>query len=206
MGSKGIVVGRVGPYSRRGKIRIEVGAVAVHPYRDVFPRFGERVFVAQSAELIGDLVTGDDCSFWFHSTVRGDVHSVRIGSRTNVQDGCVLHVTHDRYPLEIGDGVVIGHHATVHGATVEDQVLIGIGARVLDGAVLERGSQVAAGAVVTPRTRIPAGQLALGIPARPVRALTDEEVAAIAANAEHYVRLKDEYLVALQSAPRGRHV
>ncbi len=128
---------------------------------------------------------------------RGDVHRIRIGARTNVQDGSVLHVTHDTHPLSVGAGVVIGHAAVVHGCTVEDGALIGIGARVLDGAVVERGAQVGAGAVVAPGHRIPAHQLALGVPARPARPLSDGERRQIEEVAARYVRLKDEYRRAL---------
>jgi carbonic anhydrase/acetyltransferase-like protein (isoleucine patch superfamily) len=140
---------------------------------------------------------GDDVSFWFQATVRGDVNWIRIGARTNVQDGAVLHVSHETHPLWIGAGAVIGHAAVLHGCTVEDGALVGIGARVLDGAVLEAGAQVGAGAVVAPGTRIPAHHLALGLPARVVRPLSDEERASIAAIAERYVRLKESYLLEL---------
>jgi gamma-carbonic anhydrase len=174
--------------------------VPVYPFQGVWPRFGERVFLAPSAEVAGDVETGDDVSFWLHTAVRGDVHWIRIGARTNVQDGSVLHVTHETHPLSVGAGVVIGHAAVLHGCTVEDGALIGIGARVLDGAVVERGAQVGAGAVVTPGTRIPAHQLAVGIPARVVRPLSDGERAAIPAIAERYVRLKEAYQAALSAA------
>lgn len=165
----------------------------VLPFRDRHPRLGERVYVAPSAHVVGDVVLGDDVSIWFGSVVRGDVHSIRIGARSNVQDGSVVHVTHDTHPTTIGAGVVIGHQAVIHGCTLEDGCLIGIGARVLDGAVVERAAQVGAGAVVTPGTRLPAGWLALGIPARPVRELSDGERDNIAAIAERYARLKEHY-------------
>jgi len=168
-----------------------------YSYRGRSPRLGARVFLAPTAELAGDVATGDDCSFWFHTAVRGDVHSIRIGARTNVQDGSVLHVTHERYPLEIGSEVVIGHGCIVHGCTLEDGCLIGIGARVLDGALVERGAQVGAGAVVTPGFRVPAGHLALGVPARVVRPLSAGESAEIRVIAARYVGVKDEYLAAL---------
>lgn len=166
----------------------------IHSYRGVLPRLGKRVFLAPDAHLCGDVEVGDDVSFWFHTAARGDVHRIRIGARSNVQDGTVLHVTHRTHPLEIGEGVVIGHGCVVHGCTVEDGALIGIGATVLDGAVIERGAQIGAGAVVTPGTRIPAGQLALGIPARVRRPLEPEEQRHIEENVERYVRLKNEYL------------
>ena len=169
----------------------------VYPYRDKSPRLGERVFLAPTAELTGDIRVGDDASFWFHTVARGDVNWMKVGARTNIQDGTVLHVTHETHPLVLGDGVVVGHHAVLHGCTVEDGALVGIGARVLDGAVVESGAQVGAGAVVAPGTRVPAGHLVLGIPARVRRELSDEERANIAAIVERYVRLKDEYLESL---------
>lgn len=168
-----------------------------YPYRGRTPRLGKRVFLAPTAELTGDIEVGDDASFWFHTVARGDVHWVKIGARTNIQDGAVLHVTHETHPLVVGDGVVVGHQAVLHGCTVEDGALIGIGARVLDGAVVEGGAQVGAGAVVAPGTRVPAGHLVLGIPARVHRELTDDERAKIAAIVDRYVRLKDEYLEGL---------
>lgn len=157
------------------------------------PVLGARVFVAPSAELSGDVTLGDDVSFWFHTAARGDVNWMRIGARTNVQDGAVLHVTHQRHPLSIGAGVVVGHGAILHGCTVEDGALIGIGARVLDGAVIERGAQVGAGALVPPGMRVPAGMLVLGLPAKVARALTPEESATIGEIAERYVQLKERY-------------
>ncbi len=173
----------------------------VYPYNEVRPRLGERVFLAPGAVVTGDIEAGDDVSFWFHTVARGDVNRIRIGARTNVQDGAVLHVTHDTHPLVIGDGVVIGHAAVVHGCTLEDGVLVGIGARVLDGAVVESGAQIGAGAVVAPGHRIPAHQLALGVPARVARPLSDAERANIPAIVERYVRLKDQYREALAAEP-----
>ncbi|MGE0641540.1 MAG: gamma carbonic anhydrase family protein [Thermoanaerobaculia bacterium] len=169
----------------------------LYPYRDHRPRLGERVFVAPSAELAGDLEVGDDCSFWFHTAARGDVHWIRIGARTNVQDGAILHVTHERFPLTIGDDVVIGHGAIVHGCTLESGCLIGIGARVLDGAVIESGAQVGAGAVVPPGMRVAAGSLVLGVPAKVVRQLTESEREEIPRIARRYVEVKERYLAEL---------
>jgi gamma-carbonic anhydrase len=154
---------------------------------------GRRVFVAPSACVAGRVEAGDDASFWFHSVVRGDVNTIRIGARTNVQDGCVLHVTHETHPLEIGHDVVIGHGAVVHGCTIEDGALIGIGARVLDGAVVEREAQIGAGALVPPGMRVPSGTLALGLPARVARSLTEAERAANAEVSRRYVRVKDAW-------------
>ena len=165
----------------------------IYPYRGVLPRLGDRVFLAPSAELIGDVEVGSDVSFWFATVARGDVQQISIGDRTNVQDGSVLHVTHETHPLIIGSDVVIGHSAMVHGCTIRNGALVGIGARVLDGAVVGEGAQIGAGAVVAPGHNIPAGTLALGLPARPVRDLRDEESQAIRANSARYVRLKNEY-------------
>jgi len=165
----------------------------IYPYRDQVPRLGRNVFLAPDAVLTGNIEVGDDVSFWFHTAARGDVHWIKIGSRTNVQDGAVLHVTHQRHPLSIGEGVVIGHGAIVHGSTLEDGCLIGIGARVLDGAIVESGAQVAAGAVVPPGMRVPSGQLVMGIPAKVKRRLSEEELQAIEDTADRYAALKEEY-------------
>lgn len=144
--------------------------------------------------LVGDVEVGDDVSFWFHTVARGDVNRIRVGSRTNIQDGAVLHVTHRTHPLTVGEEVVVGHGAILHGCTVEDGSLIGIGARVLDGAVVETGAQVGAGAVVAPDTRVPAGHLALGVPARVSRPLREEERLEIRRIAERYLDVKRTYL------------
>src|SRR6478672_13113777 len=165
----------------------------VHPYRERWPVLGARVFLAPHVHVVGDVTLGDDVSFWFGAAARGDVNSIRVGARTNIQDGAVLHVTHERHPLVIGAGVVVGHQAVLHGCTVEDGALIGIGARVLDGAVVERGAQIGAGAVVAPGHRITAGHLALGIPARTARPLTEEEIQRIAETVDRYAALKEEY-------------
>ena len=170
-----------------------------HPYQGRWPTLGARVFLAPGAHLCGDVVLGDDVSFWFHTVARGDVNTIRIGARTNIQDGTVLHVTHVRHPLVIGAGVVVGHQAVLHGCTVEDGALIGIGARVLDGAVVERGAQVGAGAVVAPGHRVQAGHLALGIPARTARPLTEEEIQRIAETVDRYAVLKEHYRETLGS-------
>ena len=136
---------------------------------------------------------GHAASFWIHTAARGDVNWIKIGDGTNVQDGTILHVTHERFPLAIGKGVTIGHSAMVHGCTVEDHALIGIGARVLDGAVIESFAQVGAGAVVAPGTRVPSGQLVMGVPARVKRPLTDEEKNTILDIRDRYIVMKDEY-------------
>lgn len=173
----------------------------VYPYRGKQPKLGARVFLAPGAVLTGDIEVGDDASFWFHTVARGDVNWIRIGARSNVQDGAVLHVSYKTHPLVLGEGVVVGHQAVLHGCTIEDGALVGIGARVLDGAVVGAGAQVAAGAVVAPGTRVPAGHLVMGVPARVKRPLSDEEIARIAATADRYVRIKEEYLETLAGEP-----
>ena len=166
-------------------------------YRDQLPRLGERAFLAPSAWVSGDVSAGDDVSFWFHTVARGDVNSIVIGSRSNVQDGSVLHVNHDDHPLVIGEEVVVGHAAVVHGCTLGNGVLVGIGARVLDGAVVEDGAQIAAGAVVAPGQRVGARELVMGVPAKAKRVLSDEELERNRGNVARYVRLKDEYRATL---------
>jgi carbonic anhydrase/acetyltransferase-like protein (isoleucine patch superfamily) len=167
--------------------------MAIYTFNDIRPRMGERVLVAPSAVVAGDVEVGDDTSFWFHSVARGDMHWIRVGAGTNVQDGAVLHVTPESHPLSVGSGVVVGHRAVLHGCTVEDNVLIGIGASVLDGAVVESFAQVGAGAVVTPGTVVPSGYLVVGIPARVARPLSDEERQHILDARDRYVVLKDAY-------------
>ena len=176
----------------------------LYSYQGRWPTLGARVFLAPGAHLVGDITVGDDVSFWFHTAARGDVNWIRIGARTNIQDGTVLHVAHERHPLAIGEGVVVGHQAVIHGCTIEDGALIGIGARVLDGAVVERGAQVGAGAVVAPGHRVPAGHLALGIPARVARPLTEEETRRIADTVDRYAALKDHYRKTLGSGTERR--
>jgi carbonic anhydrase/acetyltransferase-like protein (isoleucine patch superfamily) len=163
-------------------------------FKGRLPELGDGVFLAPTSVLIGDVVVGEDTSFWFQVTARGDVNHIRIGSRSNIQDSSTLHVTTERFPLIIGNGVTLGHGVIAHGCEIGDNCLIGIGSRILDGAVIEEGSIVGAGAVVTPGTRIPSGCLALGIPAKSVRELTGEEVDLIHHTSEHYVRLKNIYI------------
>ncbi len=165
----------------------------LYPYLGQVPKLGARVFLAPSAELSGDVELGADVSFWFHTAARGDVNTIRIGDGCNIQDGTILHVTHELYPLVLGKGVVVGHSAMLHGCTIEDGALIGIGARVLDGAVVEAEAQVGAGALVPPGKRVPAGHLVMGVPARVVRPLTAEERRNIAEIRDRYIALKERY-------------
>lgn len=175
-------------------------------YRDQLPRIGARVFIDPSAEVIGDVVLGDDVSIWPMTVVRGDVNFIRIGARTNVQDGVVIHVSHDGPHLKdggfatvIGEDVTIGHRAIIHACRIEDACLIGMGACVLDGAVVRRHALVGAGAVVGPGKEVGEGELWLGNPARCVRRLGEREIESLHYSAAHYVRLKDQYLGMAQS-------
>jgi gamma-carbonic anhydrase len=165
----------------------------IRPFGDVSPRREGGVFVADTAVVIGDVTLGRDTSIWFGCLVRGDVHHIVIGAETNIQDLTVVHVTGGRHATAIGDRVTVGHRAILHGCTVEDRCLIGMGAIVLDGAVVERGAIVAAGALVPPGARIPAGMLAMGSPAKVVRAVTPEEDASIDDSAAKYVLLARRY-------------
>ena len=171
----------------------------IYTIRGKTPKLGQRAWLAPSAYVTGDVELGDDVSFWFNTVARGDVHWIRIGDGTNIQDGAVLHVSDGTYPLSIGRGVIVGHGAIVHGCTLEDDVLVGMGAQVLDGAVVESGAQIAAGAVVPPGMRVPAGHLAMGIPAKVKRPLTEEEKSANSATKDRYISLKEEYRSALGS-------
>ncbi len=153
----------------------------------------EDAYVAPTAVVIGDVVLGNRTSVWFGTVVRGDVHRIRIGTRTNVQDNCSLHVTGDTHPLTIGDDVSIGHRAVVHGCTVGDRVLVGMGAIVLDGAWIGSDSIVGAGAVVPEGARHPPGSVLLGVPARRLRELREEEKARIRKTRDDYVALMRHY-------------
>lgn len=159
------------------------------PFEGRAPRLEAGVWVAPGAVVVGDVTLGRDVSIWYGCILRGDVNAIRIGARSNVQDGAVLHVTRDRFDTEIGDEVTIGHRAVVHGCRVGDGALIGIGAIVLDGAVIGEGALVGAGAVVTPGKVIPPRSLVVGTPARVVRTLDESESRRQRERALHYVEL-----------------
>lgn len=156
------------------------------PYEGLEPTLAEDVFVAPGASVIGDVQIGRGASIWYGSIVRGDIHYIRIGESTNIQDGSVIHVTHETHPTIVGNEVTVGHRVVLHGCTVEDLSLIGMGSIVLDGAVVEKYAMVAAGAVVTPGTVVQSGMLYGGIPARPLRELTAEEMRSFEESAAHY--------------------
>ena len=162
----------------------------------VMPEIHGSVFVAETAAVIGDVQIGMNSSVWFSAVVRGDMHSIRIGERTNVQDGAILHVVKGTFPCLIGNDVTIGHAAVVHGCTVHDKVLIGMNATVLDGAIIEEGSIIAAGALVREGQRVPKNRLFAGVPARDIRATTEKDFKRIMGGSEEYVlygtRFKEE--------------
>ena len=166
----------------------------IRSYDGKEPRFGQRVFVAGNAAIIGDVELGDDVSIWFSTTVRGDVNSIRIGARTNVQDNCTIHVSHNEWATIIGEDVTIGHGAIVHGCTVHRGALIGMGSRVLDGAVVGESALVGAGALVPEGMQVPPRTLVVGVPARVKRPLTREELEHLELSWKHYVESKDQYL------------
>ncbi len=165
-------------------------------FRGVSPQVDPAAYVHQSAYVVGDVVIGAESSVWFGAIVRGDVHWVRIGKRTNLQDQVIVHVTRGRWPTVIGDDVTIAHGAILHGCSVGDRCLIGIGAIVLDGAVIGSDCLIAAGSLVTPGTAIPSGHLAMGSPARPARPLRDEEIAFLRQSAANYVEYAAQYRAA----------
>ena len=149
------------------------------------PSIAGTAFVAETAAVIGDVTVGEKASIWFGAVVRGDSNAIRLGARTNVQDLCVLHVDH-KHELSIGDEVTVGHRAILHGCTIEDRCLVGMGATVMNGAVIGAGSIVGAGALVTENTVVPPRSLVLGVPAKVRRELTDDEVASVARSASLY--------------------
>ncbi|MCD9032760.1 gamma carbonic anhydrase family protein [Luteimonas sp. Y-2-2-4F] len=175
----------------------------LRPYRDRLPELGARVYIDPAATVIGDVALGDDVSVWPGVVVRGDVNFVRIGARTSVQDGTVIHVSHDGphaklggFATVVGEDVTIGHKAILHACTVGDAALIGMGAIVLDGARIGARAMIGAGALVPPGKVVGEGELWVGNPARKVRMLTDAQIEGLYYSAAHYVRLKDEYLAA----------
>lgn len=174
--------------------------MSVRPFEDQLPRLGVRVWVDPAAVIIGRVDIGDDASLWPMTVARGDVNAIRIGARSNIQDGSILHVTHDGpyspggMPLVIGDDVTVGHRVMLHACTVGDRCLLGMSSTILDGAVLEQDVFLGAGSLVPPGKRLEARSLYRGSPARRVRALSEDELEMLRYSAAHYVRLKDRYL------------
>ena len=161
--------------------------------RGIHPQFGDNCWFADNATIVGEVIMGRDCTVWFNAVVRGDVNSIHIGDRTNIQDGAVIHCTYQRYKTTIGSSVSIAHNAIVHGCTLADNVLVGMGAIVMDGAVVGSGSIIAAGAVVTQHTVVPPGSIYAGSPARLLKAVSSEQAEIFARTANNYVMYADWY-------------
>ncbi len=165
----------------------------IRRYKEKLPDVDDSAYIEDSAQIIGDVVIGEESSVWFNAVVRGDVNYIRIGQKTNVQDGSVLHVTKETHPLIIGDEVTVGHNVTLHGCTIRDRCLIGMGAVVLDGARVGEDAIVGAGALVTENMVVEPKTLVVGVPARPVRELTHDEVARIRKSAKNYIDYANNY-------------
>jgi len=165
----------------------------IYQFLNRSPEYDETVFVAPSADIIGDVKLGPESSVWFNTTIRGDVNYIRIGERTNVQDNVCIHVMNQTGPTNIGNDVTVGHNAMIHGCTIHDRVLIGIHATILDEAIIPPDVIVAAGTLVPPGKELESGFLYMGSPAEKARKLTDEEIASIRQSAENYVRYQRAY-------------
>ncbi|WP_312373971.1 gamma carbonic anhydrase family protein [Pseudomonas oryzihabitans] len=174
--------------------------MTIRTFQGKTPQLGERAFVDATAVVIGDVTLGADSSIWPLTVIRGDMHLIRIGARTSIQDGSVLHITHagpfnpDGYPLLIGNDVTVGHQVTLHGCTIGDRVLVGMGSIVMDGAVVEDDVVIGAGSLVPPGKRLEGGHLYVGRPVKQIRPLEDKERAFFTYSAGNYVKLKDQHL------------
>ncbi len=161
--------------------------------RGLTPRFGKNCFLADNAVVVGEVTMGDNCTVWFNAVVRGDVHSITIGNNTNIQDGAIIHCTYQKAKTVIGNNVSIAHNAVVHGCTVEDNVLIGMGAIVMDDAVIGTGSVIAAGAIVLPKTIVEPGSIYAGMPAKRMKDVGEEMKAVIERTAKNYPMYAEWY-------------
>ena len=157
------------------------------PVQDKFPAFGSNCFIVDNATVVGDVLMGDDCTVWFNAVIRGDVNSIRIGNKTNIQDGAVIHCTYQRAATSIGNNVSVGHNAIVHGCTIEDNVLVGMGSIVMDNAVVQQHCIIAAGAIVLENTICESGYIYAGIPAKKVKQVSEEQITGMARTANNYV-------------------
>ena len=163
-------------------------------FQNKMPRTDSSSYIVESALVIGDVTIGAESSIWFNAVIRGDVNYIKIGKRTNIQDGCVLHVAREKYPLIIGDDVTVGHNATLHACTIESRCLIGMGATVMDGSNIGENCIIGAGSLVTPNTVIEPGNMVMGSPAKVKRILTGNEIHSIIKSASHYVNDIKSYL------------
>ena len=165
----------------------------IKKFRGKSPVIPDSCYISESVDLIGDVILGENVSLWFGTVVRGDMHFITIGNRSNIQDNSVIHVTTDISPTRIGNEVTVGHNAIIHGATIEDRCLIGMGSIIMDDVVVGEGSIVGAGAVVPPNMIIPPRSLVVGLPAKIVRRTTDKELEIIIERAQHYIDFSQEY-------------
>ncbi|MFD2932419.1 gamma carbonic anhydrase family protein [Spirosoma flavum] len=163
----------------------------IKPVQGNHPHFGDNCWFADNATIVGEVTMGRDCTVWFNAVVRGDVNSITIGDRTNIQDGAVIHCTYQKHKTTIGNNVSIAHNAVVHGCTLEDNVLVGMGAIVMDGVVVGSGSIIAAGAIVTQHTIVPPGSIYAGNPARFLKAVSPEQAEIFSRTANNYVMYAD---------------
>ncbi|WP_457616390.1 gamma carbonic anhydrase family protein [Lutibacter sp.] len=166
----------------------------IRPLRGITPQFGSDCFIAENAAIIGDVTMGNECSVWYNAVVRGDVHFIKIGNKVNIQDGAVIHATYKKYPTIIGDNVSIGHNALVHGCTIHNNVLIGMGAIVMDDCIVEQNAIIAAGAVVTKGTIVKSGSVFAGIPAKKIKSVSADLISGeIDRIANNYVKYANWY-------------
>lgn len=174
----------------------------IRPVKGISPKFGKNCFFAENATIVGDVVMGNNCSVWFNTVVRGDVHYIKIGNNVNIQDGAIIHCTYQTAPVNIGNNVSIAHNAIVHGCTIEDNVLIGMGAIIMDGAVVESNSIVAAGALIGKGVRVESGSVYAGVPAKKLKSidqkLLEGEVHRIAKSYTMYASWHDESIVPVE--------
>ncbi|HBV76459.1 MULTISPECIES: gamma carbonic anhydrase family protein [Vibrio] len=176
----------------------------IRNYKGIYPKIGKDVYIDESSVLVGDIVLGEDSSIWPLVAARGDVNHIYIGERTNIQDGCVLHVTHkntenpEGYPLIIGNDVTVGHKVMLHGCTIHDRVLVGMGTIVLDGVIVESDVVIGAGSLVPPNKRLESGYLYIGSPVKQARPLKEEERAFLLKSADNYVVNKNDYLTEIK--------
>jgi len=176
----------------------------IRPFKGKFPEIAASAYIDPAAAVIGEVVIGEESSVWPMTVIRGDVHYIRIGRRTNIQDGSVLHVMKDQWPLILGDEVTVGHSVTLHGCTIHSHVLIGMGCIVLNGAMVGEGSIIAAGTLITERTVIPAGSLVMGAPGKVKRQLTEPDLHSIGQYAERYAGYREVYRA--EALARGERV
>jgi carbonic anhydrase/acetyltransferase-like protein (isoleucine patch superfamily) len=175
-------------------MKLETGqSASIITYKGITPSIHPSVFLCEGARIIGDVEIGADSSVWYNTVIRGDVHYIRIGARTNIQDLSMLHVTHQKHPLNIGNGVTVGHSAVLHGATIHDFALIGMGAKVLDRCIVNKYSLIAAGTVLREGFEVPEGTLVAGVPGKVMRELTEDERKKLEQSAQNYVNYVAEY-------------